>query len=156
MCDDSYGYQPPVTNTNFRGRWPASGYAWKIAAEYPTDYRFNQLQAVIVTSNIPIRQETLPLSTGQAVQNPINPVSYISTLPVLTSFRTDVNQFGLQNSSMIYFNRGEYRWIDMMTVLPLDRLSFNFYWQSTDQTIHQLMLSPGESVIIRLYFRSIY
>jgi hypothetical protein len=90
------------------------------------------------------------------VQNPSNPVSYISTLPVLISFRTDVNQFGLQNSSMIYYGRGEYRWIDMMTDLPLDRLSFNFYWQATDQTIHQLMLSPGESVILRLYFRSLY
>jgi hypothetical protein len=62
-ADDGYGYQPPVTNVNFRGRWPASGYARRIVAECPTDYRFNQLQAVIVTSNIPIRQETLPLAT---------------------------------------------------------------------------------------------
>jgi hypothetical protein len=114
------------------------------------------LQAVIVTSNIPVCQETLPLVTGQAVSNPGNPVSFISTLPVLTSFRTDVNQFGLQKSSLIYFTRGQYRWIDLLSDLPLDRLSFNFYWQSTDQTIHQLVLSPGESVIARLYFRSIY
>jgi hypothetical protein len=128
----------------------------RLASEYPTDYRFNQLQSVIITSNIPVRMETLPQSTQQSVVNPNNSVSYISTLPILTDFRPDVNQFGLQNSSLIYFPTAEYRWIDLMSDAPLDRLNFNFLWQFTDQNIHQLYLSPGESVSLKLYFRSLY
>jgi hypothetical protein len=77
-------------------------------------------------------------------------------LPVLTDFRPDVNQFGLQNSSLIFFPTGEFWWIDLLSDGPLDRLSFNFLWQSSDQQIHQLELNPGESVSLKLYFKSLY
>jgi hypothetical protein len=75
-----------------------------------------------VTFNLPIRQETLPQTTQQSVSNPNNPLRYISTLPVLTDFRPDVNQFGLQNSSSIFFPTGEFIWIDLLSDGPLDRL----------------------------------
>jgi hypothetical protein len=109
-----------------------------------------------VTSNLPIQQETLPQSTQQNVFNPNNPLSYISTLPILTDFRPDVNQFRLQNSSLIFFPTGKFRWIDLLSDSLLDRLSFDFLWQLTDQQIHELELNPGESVSLKLYFRSLY
>jgi hypothetical protein len=128
---DGYRLKPfPTADDNFNYTSPRGieGTGYKFSAEYPTDYRFNQLQSVIVTSNIPVRMETLPQSTQQAVSNPNNSVSYISTLPILTDFRPDVNQYGLQNSSLIYFPTAEYRWTDLMSDAPLDRLSFNFLW----------------------------
>jgi hypothetical protein len=155
--DNSILYSPPVqTTVNKFPKWQVAGEAINIPQEYPTDYRFNQLQSVIVTSNLPIRQETLPQSTQQNLFNPSNPLSYISTLPILTDFRPDMNQFGLQNSSLIYFPTGEFRWIDLLSDGPLDRLSFGFLWQSSDQEIHELELNPGESVSLKLYFRSLY
>jgi hypothetical protein len=155
--DNSILYSPPVqTTVNRFPKWQVAGEAINIPQEYPTDYRFNQLQSVIVTSNLPIRQETLPQSTQQNVFNPSNPLSYISTLPILTDFRPDVDQFGMQNSSLIFFPTGEFRWIDLLSDGPLDRLSFDFLWQSSDQNIHELELNPGESVSLKLYFRSLY
>jgi hypothetical protein len=155
--DNSILYSPPVQSAvNKYPKWQVAGEAINIPQEFPTDYRFNQLQSVIVTSNLPIRQETLPQSTQQNVFNPSNPLSYISTLPILTDFRPDVDQFGLQNSSLIFFPTGEFRWIDLLSDSPLDRLSFDFLWQSTDQEIHELELNPGESVSLKLYFKSIY
>jgi hypothetical protein len=125
--DDSVLYSPPVqTTVNKFPKWQSSGEAIRVPQEYPSDYRFNHLQSVIVTSNLPIRQETLPQSTQQNVFNPNNPLNYISTLPILTDFRPDVNQFGLQNSSLIFFTTGEFRWIDLLSDSPLDRLSFDF------------------------------
>jgi hypothetical protein len=109
-----------------------------------------------VTSNLPIRQETSPQNTQQNVFNPYNPLSYISTLPILTDFRPDVNQFGLQNSRLMFLPTDEFRWIDLLSDSPLDRLFFDFLWQSTDQKIHELELNPGESVSLKLYFRSLY
>jgi hypothetical protein len=157
--DDLILYSPPVRTpgSNNFPKWGSSGQAINIPQEYPTDYRFNQLQSVIVTSNLPIRQETLPQSIQQNVFNPNNPLSYISTLPILTDFRPDVNEFGLQNSSLIFFPTGEFRWIDvLLSDSPLHRLSFEFLWQSSDQQIHELELNPGESVSLKLYFRSLY
>jgi hypothetical protein len=107
--DNSILYSPPVqTTANKFPKWKSGGEAIKVPQEYSTNYRFNQLQSVIVTSNLPIRQETLPQTTQQSVSNPNNPLNYISTLPVLTDFRPDVNQFGLQNSSLIFFPTGEF------------------------------------------------
>jgi hypothetical protein len=155
--DNSILYSPPVqTTVNKYPKWQIAGEAINIPQEYPSDYRFNQLQSVIVTSNLPVRQEILPQSTQQDVFNPSNPLSYISTLPILIDSRPDVNQFGLQNSSLIYFPTGEFRWIDLLSDGPLDRLSFEFLWQSSDQQIHELYLDPGESVSLKLYFRSLY
>jgi hypothetical protein len=156
--DDLIMYSPPVRipGSNSFPKWGSSGQAINVPQEYPSDYRFNQLQSVIVTSNLPIRQETLPQTTGQNVFNPNNPLSYISNLPILTDFRPDVHEFGLQNSSLIFFPTGEFRWIDLLSDSPLDRLSFEFLWQSTDQQIHELELNPGESVSLKLYFRSLY
>jgi hypothetical protein len=79
--DNSILYSPPVqTTVNKYPKWQVAGEAINIPQEYPTDYRFNQLQSVIVTSNLPVRQETLPQSTQQNVFNPSNPLSYISIL----------------------------------------------------------------------------
>jgi hypothetical protein len=155
--DNSILYSPPVqTLANKFPKWQIAGEAINIPQEYSSDYRFNQLQSVIVTSNLPIRQETLPQSMQQNVFNPSNPLSYISTLPILTDFRPDVDQFGLQNSSLIFFPTGEFRWIDLLSDGPLDRLSFDFLWQSSDQEIHELELNSGESVSLKLYLRSLY
>jgi hypothetical protein len=91
IADDGFQYQPPVKTSNYGGRWTSPGYARKVASEYTTDYKFNWLISVLVTSNLPIRHEVLPMRTGPVFQNLNNPVSYISTLPILQDFRPDVN-----------------------------------------------------------------
>jgi len=146
MPDDGYNYSSP--------KYSLPGY--RLVEEYPTDFRFNSLQSVIVTSNIPVRNEYLPQVTGNQVSIPSNPFSYISMLPVLTDFRPALQYYGQQNSSIIYYPQSEYRWIDLISDAPLDRLSFNFLYQTTDQKIHQIYLEPGESVSLKLYFKSVY
>jgi hypothetical protein len=128
IADDGFKYQPPVISANYGGRWTSPGYARKVAAEYRTDYKFNWLMSVIVTS----------------------------TLPILQDFMPDVNEFGLQNSTLIYRPESEFKWIDIFNDTPIDRFSFNFMWMSSDQNVHQLYLNPGESVSLKLYFRSIH
>jgi hypothetical protein len=144
--DDGYNYISP--------RYSLPGF--RLVEEYPTDFRFNSLQSVIVTSNIPIRHEYLPQTTNNMINSLLNPFSFISMFPVLTDFRPALEHYGQQNSSIIYFPQGEFRWIDMMSDNPLDRLSFNFLFQTSDQKIHQIYLEPGESVSLKPYFKSVY
>jgi hypothetical protein len=126
IADDGFQYQPPVITNNYGGDWASLGYARKVAAEYRTDYKFNWLLSVSVTSNIPIRHEILPMRTENIFPNMDNRVSYISTLPILQDFRPDVNEFGLQNSTLVYRPESEFRWIDIYNDTPIDRFSFNF------------------------------
>jgi hypothetical protein len=125
-------------------------------SEFSTSYRFNDFQSVLVLSNIPIRQETIPQATGQLSAFLPNKLSYIATLPVVSDFHAGISRYGDQNSDLLYFPPGEYRWIDLISDGPLDRLSFDFRYQLIDQSVHQIMLNPGDSVSLKIYFRSIY
>jgi hypothetical protein len=135
---------------------PTEYNAYKITAEFPTGYRFNDFQSILVLSNIPIRQETIPQATGQLSAYLPNKLSYIATLPVVSDFRAAVSKYSDQNSELIYYPPGEYRWIDLLYDGPLDRLLFDFRYQLIDQSVHQIMLSPGDSVSLKIYFKSIY
>jgi hypothetical protein len=50
---------------NLQGNDPTKYNALRFHAEFSTSYRFNDFQSVLVLSNIPIRQETIPQATGQ-------------------------------------------------------------------------------------------
>jgi len=99
--------------------------------EFPTDYEFNDLQSIIISTTLPVRNEFIPLSTGQKLQI-VNPgidttgLSYISSIPVLIDY-----------------------------IVPIDRLSFTFYYQTIDQNIAPLMLSPGEYASIKILLKRI-
>jgi hypothetical protein len=156
--NDSYYYLSPQYNNNGVppiGTTPTQYNAYRILSEFNTDYRFNFLQSVIIDSNILVRQETLPLATQNAVANQANPLSYIATLSILNDFRGLIENYGDQNSNLLFVNQGEFRWMDLLSDKSLDRLSFDFKWQKTDQSLEQLLLEPGESVSIKLYFKSI-
>jgi hypothetical protein len=106
--------------------------------------------------NIPVRQEKLPLSTQNAVANQNDPLSYIASLPILNDCRGLIERYGEQNSNLLFTNQGEFRWIDLLSDKPLYRLSFDFRWQKTDQSLEQLKLEPEQSISIKLYFKSLH
>jgi hypothetical protein len=156
--NDSYYYLSPKYNNSgisLIGTAPTQYNSYRILSEFNTGYRFNYLQSVVIISNIPVRQETLPLATQNAVVNQANPLSYISTMPVLSDFRGLIEKYGDQNSNLLFVNQGEFRWMDLLSDKPLDRLSFDFRWQKTDQSLEQLKLEPGESISLKLYFKSL-
>jgi hypothetical protein len=82
-----------------------------------------------------VRNEFIPLSTGRKLQN-VNPgigttgLSYISSIPVLIDYIVPVQQFGQQNQRIFYVPTAEFRWTDLISNLPIDRLSFAFYYQT--------------------------
>jgi hypothetical protein len=113
--NDSYYYLSPQYNNSgvsLIGTAPTQYNAYRILSEFNTGYRFNFLQSVVIISNIPVRQETLPLATQNAVVNQANPLSYISTMPVLSDFRGLIEKYGDQNSNLLFVNQGEFRWMD--------------------------------------------
>ncbi|MCL6579598.1 MAG: hypothetical protein K6T73_09480 [Candidatus Bathyarchaeota archaeon] len=120
-------------------------------SEFHTGNRFNDIQSIIVSTNIPIRQEQLP-----QISNAINPsnISYISTFGILSDFSIHIKQFGEQYEELIYYPQSQFRWIDLISDNQLDRLSFTFWYQRNDQSIHKIHLNPGDSCSIKIYFVS--
>jgi hypothetical protein len=109
-----------------------SGYnAYRSFQEFPTDYEFNTLQSIIITTTLPVRNEFVPLSSNQPnkvinTQGNTSGLSYISSIPV---------------------------WTDFIYSLPLDRLSFSYYYQIADQSISQLTLPPGSYCSMKILLR---
>jgi hypothetical protein len=128
--------------------------------EFPTDFNFNNLQSIIVSTSLPVRNEFIPLSTGQKLQT-VNPglgttgLSYISSIPVLIDYIVPVEQFGQQNQKIFYYPTAEFRWTDLISSLPIDRLSFTFYYQTTDQNIYPLTIEEGDYVSIKILLKRI-
>jgi hypothetical protein len=120
-----------------------------IDSEFSTGFRFNNIQSIILTSNIPTRQEQLPL-INNAVMSPN--ISYISTFSILSDFSINIERFGQQYETLIYYPQSQFRWIDLISDGPLDRLSFAFWYQKNDQSINKIMIKPGDSCNIKLYF----
>jgi hypothetical protein len=142
-------------------KYPAApgGYnAYRSFQEFPTDYEFNTLQSIIITTTLPVRNEFVPLSSNQPnkvinTQGNTSGLSYISSIPVLTDFLVPIDRFGQQNQRVFYLPTAEFRWTDFIYSLPLDRLSFNFYYQIADQSISQLTLPPGSYCSMKILLR---
>jgi hypothetical protein len=142
-------------------KYPAvpGGYnAYRSFQEFPTDYEFNTLQSIIITTTLPVRNEFVPLSTNQPnkvinTQGNTSGLSYISSIPVLTDFLVPIDRFGQQNQRVFYLPTAEFRWTDFIYSLPLDRLSFSYYYQIADQSISQLTLPPGSYCSMKILLR---
>lgn len=121
--------------------------------EFQTTYKFNDLQSIVITTNLPVRNEYLPQPTAQQTQNN-NQLSYISSFPILTDFLVPINNFGEQFSFIYYLPTAEFRWADLVYDLAIDRLSFTFYYQTLDQKLYPLLIQPGRTVNIKIYLKS--
>jgi hypothetical protein len=88
--------------------------AYRSFQEFPTDYEFNTLQSIIITTSLPVRNEFIPLLTSQSLQSispqgNISGLSYISSIPVLTDFLVPIKRFGQQNQRVFYLPTAEFR-----------------------------------------------
>jgi hypothetical protein len=126
--------------------------SYMLRSEFHTGSRFNDIQNVIITTNIPIRQEMLPQISNNP--SPSQSLAYISTLGIFSDFVVSITEFGQQYDELIYYPRSQFRWTDLMSDAQLDRLSFSFYYQKNDQSIHKIYINPGDSASIKVYFVS--
>jgi len=130
--------------------------AFKMLQEFPTDFKFNSLQSLLITTSLPVRNEFVPLksSTSQSIGSGlVSNLSYISSIPILTDYLIPVERFGEQNQQVFYNPTAEFRWTDLIYSLPIDKLSFKFMYQNAEQEIFDLMLNPREYASIKILLR---
>jgi hypothetical protein len=52
-----------------------------------------------------------------------------------------IKRFGQQNQRVFYLPTAEFRWTDFIYSLPLDRLSFSFFYQIADRSITPITIT---------------
>jgi hypothetical protein len=72
---------------------------------------------------------------------------------VLTDFLVPIEKFGDQCKKVFYLPTAEFRWTGFIYDLPLDRLSFTFYFQIADQSVYLLSLPPGIYCSMKILLR---
>jgi hypothetical protein len=133
----SYNNAPVISSKSGLTRYNS----FMIKSEFHTGSIFYAIQNVIVTTNIPIRQEMLP----QISANPSSSqnLAYISTLGIFSDFVINISEFGQQYDELIYYPQSQFRWTDLMSDNQLDRLSFSFLYQKNDQNIYKILINSG-------------
>jgi len=98
---------------------------------------------IVITSNIMnIRHESLSTSTSDG--NPNN-------IPIVTDF--DYSFDTINYDRITYIPTAEYRWIDLLTDLPLTQLGFKVHVQDQAGKLTPVRMLPGDSINIKFLFR---
>lgn len=125
---------------------------------YKFDWEYNAIdlwldaRKIVVTSqSLPTRQEASPTlsigTNGTALYQPI-----------ITDYLLSFNNIQDLSSIVVYAPSAQYRLIDLFKTEPLSRLNFQFYWQSEAGALFPILLSPGQSITVKIAFfnKSLY
>ena len=149
--NNNYIPSPVVAGVNF----------WQMRQERPTiDNWYSAKSLVMTVSNVPIRSEFTPNSTGDDVANIDGFVRTGSSasnsfLPILTDFiPTLQNKAGDFLTNVTYTPTAEYRLIDLIGSDPLQTVSIQIYWSDNYLRLFPLLIWPHQICNIKLLFRN--
>lgn len=125
---------PPVYPTN---------YVFRLVQDYDTTGNWYDFYKIVVISrDINVRKEYVSSRRSDGSTN---------QLAIVTDFTYD---FPTNNADRItYVPSAEYRFMDLLNNTPLDRLSFQIFYQTEDTKLVPVRLKPGESVNLKILFR---
>lgn len=127
--------------------------------EYSTLEYWSSLRKIIITTNLPIRNEYLPATNNAPVfvnssQSGVN-VSY----PILTDFEPQFRSVAGESRSVAYYvPTTQYRLVDLISDTSLQKLDLRIYWGDRDGNIYPLLISQFQEASIKLGFlkKSLY
>lgn len=116
--------------------------------DYNTIDLWFSLRKILITSNtIPVQQESSPAQSLSGVNTGVN--NYI---PIITDFVPQL-EFSNQSRSIAYYvPLSQYRLVDMISEIPLNKINFNIYWQDKTGNIYPLLLSIFQQVDLKIAF----
>lgn len=110
-----------------------------ISIQYWTSLR----KIVITTNTIPINNEYVPSNTNSSVS---------TSQPILTDFVPSIEFAGQGRSIAYYYPTGQYRLIDLLSDLPLQKIDLRINWEDTDGNFYPLYLSLFQQANLKMGF----
>lgn len=119
------------------------------------DLWFDIRKIVVQSSSLPGSEEASPNYDPGESQGTNGRVSYS---PIVTDFVISYNNINDVSSVLVMEPSPQYRLIDMNSNIPISRLNFSFYWLSKNGNLYPVLLSPNNSITMKIAFfkRSLY
>lgn len=123
---------------------------WIYTQEYSVLQYWSSLRKIIISTNtIPISNEYLPI--GIAQNNADNGIA--ASFPVLTDFIPQIEQVaGSSRSIAYYYPSGQYRLVDLVSDIPLQKMDIKLYWQDVSGNLYPLEISVSQQASVKIAF----
>jgi len=164
LIDDNKNnyYYPPMNNTNTTTTQTLINFSntvgpltdsytvkpdWFIfTQQYHLIGGWNSIQSIAILTTMPIQNEFIPsFSSNSQI------ISGNSFREILTDFVIDLSSTGEQRGRFVY-NPTAYRYIDIKSHVPLNRIQLKLYWTDALQNLYPMRISFGKSNSIKLMF----
>jgi hypothetical protein len=117
--------------------------------EYNIIQLWNSISGIVLlTSSIPVQAEYVPSSAYTNAQGNSGVASF---RPILTDFVPNLERAGEVSSKYIYYPT-QYRFIQLLSDLPLTKFDVKMYWQDQKQKLYPLYISYNQSNTIKFMF----
>ena len=118
-----------------------------MSQEYSSLYNWNDLNSIVLTSDtMGSRPSYLPNANDIA-----NSTITTNTQNILNDFNP-IPTIGTEDRSTLVYNAVNRRYIDLTGSNPIYNFNIKIYWTDQLNQFHQLLLTPGKSISIKLGF----
>jgi|ERR1700753_379217 len=116
--------------------------------DYNTIVLWFSIRKILITTNdIPIQKESAPRQSLSGMNTGVN-----SQVPVVADYVPQL-EFSNQSRSIAYYTPlGQYKLVDMISEIPLNKVDFGVYWQDKIGNVHPLLISVGQQIELKIAF----
>jgi hypothetical protein len=118
--------------------------------DYPTISNWASLRKIIISSNtIPTANEFIPVGSTNGVA---------ASFPILTDFVPSIENAGESRSLAYYVPTSQYRLVDLVANIPLQKIDLKIYWVDTMGNLYPVLISLYQQASVKLAFirKSLY
>jgi len=126
------------------------GGPYEFIEEYNSlDLWFDIRKIIITSSSFPVIPESTPSYNPDQSNGTNGSVTYA---PIITDYVVSYNNINDVTSVLVYEPSPQYRLVNMSSTSPINRLNFSFSWLSKNGSLYPVLLSPNNSITIKLGF----
>jgi hypothetical protein len=103
-----------------------------------------------ISASLPIIKESIPQS-GDLLNSELT--GQANYFPILTDFEPLLSSAGDARSQLQYYPQGPYRYVNMISNIPLRKIDVRIFWQDKHNNLYPLTISFGQVASIKLLFR---
>jgi len=129
--------------------------AYRQIQEYSTlEYWSSVAKILITTSTIPINPESVPAAQSTQQSQGLN-----VAFPIISDFSLNIDQSaGTSRTIAYYLPTAQYKLVDMISDIPLQKIDLKFYWQDKLSNLYPIELAANQQIEVKLGFfrKSLY
>lgn len=129
--------------------YTASPPYYVMTQEYEHVGSFNSINKIVILTSLPVIYENIPSLNRNGEL-----ISGSASNKILTDFVLDISKQGNQRQRLIFEPSSEYRYIELNSTTPIDKIDFRIFWQDRLQNLYPMTIPYGQSNTLKIMFIS--